>query len=245
MKRQKPKYTLEEHSAAYDYCRDQRPPRWPMRLAYAALDAFYRTNIEFAERAQNDLEQVNRDGLPHVYVFNHLTTDHFIVGSIMHQIAPQDVGNIRVLGNNVTLQNVRPIADMAGAVPVYRQKDFPDNLQAAGQTYPELYDCCYDLQRQGYKISLHPEGDTNKKNPLEMTEVKKGAAVIALRSAPSAITPIGYSYGPTNLDDPKRGRVFARVERTIFVTSDQTVEQITRRVRTALQSAVVAASAFN
>lgn len=243
MNRQKPGLTRQNYLDVYEHCRNQKPSKSFVRLGYAALDAIYRVNVDYAEGAQEDLERIDHDGLPHIYAFNHLTTDHYVVGSVLHQVAPQDVGNIRVLGNDITLRHVQKLSDAVGAIPVARRIDH-DDPETVELCKDELVNCCEDIMLSGYKLSIHPEGDTNRKDPIYMGKVKQGAALIALRMAPSAITPIGYTYGPDNLSKPRKGHVFAHVEPTIFVNPGDTVEQTTRRIGDSLQHAVFLASAY-
>lgn len=242
MSGRKPKYTLDNYRESYEFSKKHRPWKWPVKLAYAALNAYYKPTVELEYGAREDLDRINAEGLPHIYACNHLTTDHMIVGPILRQIAPDDIGRVRLMGNNVTLQEYRLLADMVGAIPVFRKIDHPDEISTAKESYSEMYECTDHVLQNGYKISLHPEGETNRDNPLIMSKIKKGVSIIALRAAPSAITPIGYTYGPDNLDSPKRGNIHAFVGRSLFVTSEQSVEDITDRVAIALQNAVTSAS---
>jgi 1-acyl-sn-glycerol-3-phosphate acyltransferase len=90
-----------------------------------------------------------------------------------------------------TVPGLRPLLDLAGAVPVYRASE-GSTVRNRG-----TFDACHDVLREGGTIAIFPEGKVNRR--LRLLPLKTGAARIALGARASGvrdvrIVPVGTIF---------------------------------------------------
>ncbi len=249
---QEPRIALDNYKEVYDYFRDVQLPTGKLKKGYSFLNAIFEPRVSYADDASQDLVQINENEYPHIYAFNHRSNwDSVVIPSILHQIAPQDVGNLRGMTNSKALSLLRFIAEPMGSIPVFikgHYRDQPELLNMLPDAQNEMFDtfaCTETELRQ--KIYGCPEGEYNKHGPADsLTTVRRGMAEIACRIAqtksPVAITPTAFAYGTRNW---KYARCLkypfntsAYVERSILVEPDMSSAQVTELLRTRLLCAV-------
>jgi 1-acyl-sn-glycerol-3-phosphate acyltransferase len=205
----RPKIAVENYREVYNYFRQYDPQARPLQLAYAALNGIFRPRVTFADRAQDDLVRINETQTPHIYYFNHLTNyDGFVINAALHQIAPDDIGNIRTLAADFNFRQLGPlpipiplpVMEAFGLAPVFRHMDYPD-VEDMTAVHDESFNYFRDLLVKGEKIAGAQEGETNKTDdPTTLLRTRSGLGIIAYRTAelldrPVAMTPIAMSYG--------------------------------------------------
>lgn len=251
----RPKVVLENYEQVYDYYEQCQPAILPQKLAYAAISAVLRPRIMYMNGAIDDLDQINSEHLPQIYTFNHLSKfDQLIVGSTLHQIAPDDIGNIRTLGADfnfrwVSIQpnkwlSIPPLIDGMGGIPVYRGINYPDaNLRPV---HDRMFNCAVNALATGQKIEASYEGEVNKNDPTRLRKFRSGISHIACRAAELldrdiAITPLAFSYAPQKRRFTNPFNTSVCIGRSLFVQPGSNPDTITRQAQSYLQYPVTLA----
>ena len=246
-----PKVTvnLNNYQAVYDWYQSYRQPRPITRLAYKALDVYYKPTLHYVDDAYDEFDDFRRDDTPQVFVLNHLTnhSDQFVASAIAHQMTPEDVGHTRVLAKDELFHGTqRHFVDMMGAIPTFRKKDHTDTdiVERAGDA---LIACTGNIVAAGQNMAVFGEGTHNKVDPLVLQKLRPGFARIALHAFAQgidvAITPIGMSFG-TSLDSLQPRKAVAVITPSIRITAHDTIDTLVDATRELLQSAVTQANAI-
>ncbi len=250
--------TVENYKEVYKHFGDLQLNQKSIKRWFAFANAFLKPRVQYARGARKDLDLIRDKDYHHLYAFNHRNDwDGYVMYSILHQIAPYDVGNIRALANSISFEarRFRPFARISksiGFIPAFlktyytngrRHKNHPERLALLPIATEAVFDCFIYVQTEHrQKVLVCPEGMYNKGAPDTLLTIRRGAGEIAQRVAqldgPAAITPIAFAYGKKNRSviNPRNTSVF--VERSIFVTPDMTVDEITEQIRKRLQASV-------
>jgi len=258
---ERPEIAVENYKEVYNYYRQFEQPARVLKLVYAAFNGILHPRVNLADGAQDDLDLIKRETVPHFYIFNHLSRfDYFIFASTLHQIAPDDIGTIRTMGADFnfrwpqhrqlkegrTLQmGAGPITDFTGGIPVFRSMEYPDvDLRPVQE---ELFNCIRDGLATGQKAAAAPEGKINYDNPATLLRFRSGVAEVIHRTTElldreAGITPIGFCYKRDLAVRRNKGKnASVHIGRTLFVPPGMEVPTITERARTDLQHAVTTA----
>jgi 1-acyl-sn-glycerol-3-phosphate acyltransferase len=250
----------ENYEEVYDHFRDVKLNKMILVWWCASMNAIFKPRVNYAEGAREDLDLIKEKDYHHIYAFNHRrNSDGYIVVSICHQIAPQDIGNTRTLATSRIFEEKQYIPIMniiigSGCIPVFlkpyykgswRHRRHPERLGVLPHATEGLFDFLTHIQtKHRQKIIIFPEGKYNKGSaPDTLLTVRRGVGEIAHRVAqidgPVAVTTIGITYeGKKNrmIKNPRNTSVY--IERSIFVEPEMAPDQITELVRSSLLSSV-------
>ena len=253
-----PNVTVENYAKVYEYFREIELPTTRLRRWYGAMNFLLKPRVRYADDARHDLDRIRDKKYHHIYTFNHRGDwDAYEYFSILHDVAPYDVGNIHALANSFLFEasHLRPLGKLMkdfGLMPVFLRsyysqdkphKDHPERLNFIPQATAGLLDLCtYMLLDRHKKLLICPEGEYNKGPVDTILPIQKGTAEIARRVAeidgPVAITPIGLVYGKKQRRFVQPFRVSAFVERSLFVESGMSNKDITQKLNNLLLSSV-------
>lgn len=270
MKGSKIPVRLGNYQAVYDWYESYRQPRHVTKLAYRALNMYYKPEVHYIDGALEQFDDYRANDVPQIFVLNHLTnhSDQFVASALAHQMTPEDVGRTRVLAKDELFRGVqRYFIDMMGAIPTFRKKDHlsqpvfqeydeNDNIidQPSVQTIQvekaadALIACTGNIVASGENMAVFGEGTHNKGNPLVLQKLRPGFARIALhayaRHASPVITPIGLSFG-TSQDQLNPKNAVAVIAPSIHLSSESTIESLLDSTRISLQEAVTIANGIH
>ena len=240
----RPEVILNNYQAVYDWYQQYRQPRPITKLAYAALDLYYKPDLYFAEGAREEFDQFQSDGTPQIFVFNHLTNKHdqFVASAVAHLMIPEDVGRTRVLAKDELFRGAQGrFVNLMGAVPTFRKKDHAVNIETVDRANDTMLATMGTIVAAGENIAVFGEGTHNKVDPTKLQKLRPGFARIALHAyslgANVAVTPIGMSFGQS-LDslDPRKAAVV--IAPSIRVEGSDTIETLVDDTRDLLQTAI-------
>lgn len=259
--------SIHNYQAVYDWYESYRQPRHMTKLAYRALNMYYKPDVHYVDGAEDEFYDFRTNDVPQIFVLNHLTnhSDQFVASAIAHQMTPEDVGRTRVLAKDELFRGVqRYFVDMMGAIPTFRKKDHLS--QPVFQEYDEndniidqpsdqaiqvekaadaLIACTGNIVAGGENMAVFGEGTHNKGNPLILQKLRPGFARIALhayaRHASPVITPIGLSFGPSQ-DQLNPKNAVAVIAPSIHLRSESTIDSLLDSTRVSLQAAVTTAN---
>lgn len=254
--RERPEITLDNYSDVYEYYKDYDNDGKILGFAYHAFNKILRPRVSFAPGAKEDLDQINTESKPHIYIFNHLSKwDYFIFAATLDQIAPEDIGNIRTMGADFNFRGPKitpsqiqagPLVDYIGGIPVFRRMDYPD--AELHDVQDKLFDCVAHSIISGKKAAAAPEGKINVTNdPTKLLKVHSGVGEVATRAARTlgsdvAITPIGLCYKrEKHLTRNKARKTKVFVEKSVLITPEMTANQATELYAESLQRAAMIA----
>lgn len=249
-----PEVTIENYKQVYEHFRDfQQSPTF-IRRWYKFTSFVFKPRIQFAKGARKDLDLIHDNDYHHIYAFNHRDDwDGYVFFSILNKIVPYDVGKIRAMATSACFETPLPQAFRAtGYIPVFlksyyakarKHRNHPEHLALIPDTTSAMFDCfTYIMTKHRQKIFICPEGMYNTGAPDTLAPIRNGTAEIARRVAqidgPVAITTIGLAYGKKRrrFVYPRNTSVY--INRSIIVTPDMTVDDITEQIRKRLQSSV-------
>lgn len=252
----RPQVTLENYKEVYDYYRQYEQPSKALKLAYGAFNSMLHPRVTLAEGAQDDLDRIKEESVPHFYIFNHLSRfDYPIFASTLHQVSPDDIGTIRTMGADFNFRwpGFRPnfqlgggsLLDLIGAIPVFRSIDYPEaDLHPVQE---ELFNCVRDCLAAGKKAAAAPEGKLNKTDdPVTLIRFRSGVAEVISRTTElldreAAITPYGFCYKKDPAERNKVKNVSVYVGRSLFIPPGMEVPDITEHARAGLQHTAIKA----
>jgi 1-acyl-sn-glycerol-3-phosphate acyltransferase len=254
--------SIHNYQAVYDWYESYRQPRHVTKLAYRALNMYYKPDVHYVDGAEDEFYDFRSNDVPQIFVLNHLTnhSDQFVASAIAHQMTPEDVGRTRVLAKDELFRGTqRHFVDMMGAVPTFRKKDHlsqqlfqeydedgqlivpPDQAKLLENATDALIACTGNIVASGENMAVFGEGTHNKVDPLKVQKLRPGFARIALHAynkfASPMITPIGLSFG-LNLDQLQPRRAVAVINPSIALNGTSTVESLIEETANSLQSAV-------
>lgn len=254
--------TVENHKNVYEYFRDLELNEKAVRRWYAFMNLILKPRVHYAKNARKDLDLIRNQGYHHIYAFNHRGDwDAWEYFSILHQVAPYDVGHVHSLANSFVYEasHMRPFGKLLktfGFVPVFLKsyysqdkphRDYPERLKLLPHATEGLFDLCTYIQTERHKkVLICPEGMYNKGQTDTILPLQRGIAEIAQRVAstdsPVAITMIGFAYGkkPRRYVNPRSTSAY--VERSLFIetgmSTDEILEQISSKLLTSVKQAV-------
>lgn len=219
-----PSYKLEsidDIRETYDYHESLRPKKEFTQNAYRLINYIVAPEITYEPGSRDRLNELNETRAPQIYAINHLSNlhDQWTAAAIGHQIAPELVGDIRVLakdgfynGELMDQFDVSPrlrkfaqplltrFVNQMGAIPVSRAKNHEHNRALALQSSRYMMDMLGRLIEAGNPVAGYFESTHNYRNPEVNLEIKAGIGHLAMRSLqegrmPASIVPIGVSYG--------------------------------------------------
>lgn len=182
------------------------------------------------------LEQVP-SGRPLVFIANHI--NGLVDPALLLAFLPSPP---RFLAKSTLWANpvVRPLAELAAAIPVYRRQDAGVDPAKNAETFIR----CHEVLAEGGSIALFPEGRSH--NEPALVPLKTGVSRIVLE-AEAKLGPLGVQLVPVGLtfDDKSRfrSRVLVRIGTAIDPAAEieryrsepeAAVRALTERVRTAL-----------
>lgn len=218
MKRSKIPVKLHNYQAVYDWYESYRQPRQITKLAYRALNMYYRPEVHYDKDVEDEFYDFRTNDVPQIFVLNHLTnhSDQFVASAIAHQMTPEDVGHTRVLAKDELFRGTqRHFVDMMGAIPTFRRKDHSkpstiisrlssydtltqDFIDDALNNQPNLVDlagdaliaCTGNIVAKGGNMAVFGEGTHNKVDPLQLQKLRPGFARIALHAYARHASPV-------------------------------------------------------
>jgi 1-acyl-sn-glycerol-3-phosphate acyltransferase len=250
--------TVENYENVYEHFGNLDLNQKAVQRWYALMNWALRPRVQYAAGARADLDQIHDQDYHHIYAFNHRgdwdACEYF---SILHQVAPYDVGSVHSLANSFVFEasHLRPFGKMLkdlGLVPVFLKsyysqdrphRNHPERLEFLPQATEGLFDLCTSIQTdRRKKLLICPEGMYNKGRTDTILPIQRGIAEIAHRVAaidgPVAITIIGFAYGKKPRRFVKPFGINAYVGRSIFVDSDMSKDEITKQISDGLLSSV-------
>lgn len=219
MKSSKIPVNLNNYQAVYDWYESYRQPRQVTKLAYRALNTYYRPEVHYDKGVEDEFYDFRTNDVPQIFVLNHLTnhSDQFVASAIAHQMTPEDVGRTRVLAKDELFHGAqRHFVDMMGAIPTFRKKDhaktagvivaelpqdadltqdFLDSLRNDQTAIVEkaadaLIACTGNIVAKGENMAVFGEGTHNKVDPLQLQKLRPGFARIALHAYARHASPV-------------------------------------------------------
>lgn len=272
MKSSKIPVDLNNYQAVYDWYESYRQPRHVTKLAYRALNMYYKPEVHYMDGAFDQFDYYRTHDVPQIFVLNHLTnhSDQFVASAIAHQMTPEDVGRTRVLAKDELFRGTqRHFVDMMGAIPTFRKKDhanktivgelsqdaeltqeFIDNLQAQQTMIVEraadaLIACTGNIVAHGENMAVFGEGTHNKGNPLQLQKLRPGFARIALHAYARNANPVITPIGLSfgpSQDKLNPKNAVAIIAPSIHLDSQSTVDTLLESTRESLQTAVTIAN---
>jgi hypothetical protein len=265
---ERPEITLDNYEEVYEYYPQIELAKKTAKLLYGAIDGIFSPRVLYADQAQDDIDTINENNIPQIFAFNHVIgADGFISPASLHQIAPEAVGNIRILGADFNFREwYGPLFDNMGGIPLYRRQDYsgPENAEKLRLAKKAMLVCIRKCLVAGQKVAIAPEGEPNYINRAKLRELRSGVGDIAYETAqftesPVAITPFAISV--CALDECMVGASRQRsrglkeslrqvaeahkaricVGRSIYVQPDMDVPEIMGHVGDHLQDAVTIA----
>lgn len=217
----KPSYELADYQATYDYHRTFHPNKLFARSAARLINHIMQPEVTYAPDSAEVLHELQADSAPQIYALNHLSNlhDQWTAAAIAQQIAPDQVGDIRVLAKD-SFYNGRLLAQLGvpgklhrfaqplmtsfvnhmGTVPVSRSKNHEGNSRLSWEASQYMFDSLGELLEEGYPVAGYFESTHNYAHPETNLPLKSGIGHLATRTlqpgrTPAAIVPIGVSYG--------------------------------------------------
>lgn len=258
----KPKVEIGNYQGVYDWYEKYRQPRPVTKLAYTAMNTYYRPAVYLQHGVRDEFEQLRADGTPQIFVLNHLTdtVDQFIASSFAHQIFPEDVGRTRVFAKDSLFRGPkRSFIDAMGAIPVFRKKDHINPADAERMNQAEIDDLLAQRGRLvddatdymltitgniiagGQNLASFGEGSHNKLDPRIVQKLRPGFARVGLHAYAQGtdvvVTPVGMSFGHT-LDTLNPRRATLVVAPSISIDATTTEDGLVSDTATSLQKAV-------
>lgn len=220
----RPSYKLESINdihETYDYHESFRPRKVFTKHAYRLLHYIIDPEITYETGSREKLDELNETRAPQIYALNHLSNlhDQWTAAAIGHELAPELVGDMRVLAkdgfyNGELLKQLgtpAPLRRFAqplltqfinhmGAVPVSRAKNHENNRELALQSGRYMMDMLGRLVEAGHPVAGYFESTHNYRHPETNLPLKAGIGHLAMRSlkegkTPVSIVPVGVSYG--------------------------------------------------
>jgi 1-acyl-sn-glycerol-3-phosphate acyltransferase len=248
-------FTIENYEKVYEHFRDYRQNQKFVHGWYSLNNFMLRPRVHYAKGARKDLDLIRDKEYHHIYVFNHQDDwDGYVCVGLLDQVAPYDVGQLRPM---VASQNYQgPLLFKAfrgiGGIPVFlrshyaeakKHRNHPERLDLVSAATAEALDCLADVMIQHrQKVLIFPEGRFNNGAPDTILPIFKGASIIAHRVAqvdsPVAITSVGLAYGKKRRRFTRPGNASGYVNRSIFVTPDMTIDEITELISKQLLNSV-------
>lgn len=253
--------TVENYENVYSHFRDFSINRGIIRHWYRFVNIFLHPRVHYAKNARKDLDLIRDQDYHHVYALNHRGHwDAHVYQPVIHQIAPDEVGNLRVMANSFIFEAsyLRPfnkIVKSLGFIPVFLKpyyanykphKDYPERLKMLPVAAQTLLDCfVYVMTEHRQKILCCPEGEYNDGAPDTLLPLRRGMSEIVYRVAkidgPVAITPLALAYSGKDWKKNKRmdpRNVSVVIGRSIFVDAGMDQSEITKRVNDELLASV-------
>lgn len=264
----RPEVTLNNYQAVYDWYQQYRQPRPITKLAYAALDLYYKPDLYFAEGARDEFDQFRSDSTSQIFVFNHLTNKHdqFVASAVAHLMIPEDVGRTRVLAKDELFRGAQGrFVNLMGAVPTFRKKDhaaktivgtLPESaeltqdmidqmLTQQAQTVDHANDAMFaavgNMVAAGNNLAVFGEGTHNKVDPTVLQKLRPGFARIALHAYNLGANVAITPIGMSfgqSLDSLDPRKAAVVIAPSIRVESTDTIETLVEDTRGLLQTAI-------
>lgn len=249
----RPKVTLENYEAVYDFYRDYEPKPNLARVGHAAMSLAFKPQFEIADGAQEAITDLLDNETRLMITVNHLLdTDQYAVASMAHLVPWMRplIGNTNIPTKQSLSKNpfLRRAIDIMGSVPVYRGSDVyvngNDSERVRGQRFmaTQLY---YDTMAYkidtGKHMASFPEGTRNDTHPRTLLPIKAGLGEIMMRTNPRiqlALLPIGLWYGEDGDCNVRHPSMYISAP---IVQEFSSIEMITEIVGNELQLSVDAA----
>lgn len=268
MKSSKIPVELNNYQAVYDWYESYRQPRPITKLAYRALNMYYKPDVHYADSARDEFSDFRRHDTPQIFVLNHLTnhSDQFVASALAHQMAPEDVGRTRVLAKDELFRgSKRYFVDMMGAIPTFRKKDHaagavvgvtPESSELSQDMIDQmlayrtalvdkasdaLIACTGNIVANGDNMAVFGEGTHNKGNPLILQKLRPGFARIALHAYAKGTSAVITPVGLAfgpTQESLDPRRAVAVVKPSIYIQPDSSIDSLLDETRSSLQSAV-------
>lgn len=217
----RPTYEIEHFKENYDYHRDFQPNKTFARHAYRLIHWVMQPEIAYEPSSQETLAALSDARAPQIYALNHLSNlhDQWTAAAIAQEIAPDMVGDIRVLAKD-GFYNGELLAQLGvdakyrrllqplmthfvnhmGTIPVSRAKNHTDNRALSLKSNQYMMDMLGELLEEGHPVAGYFESTHNYTHPEKNLPLKSGLGHLAKRTlepgkTPASIVPIGVSYG--------------------------------------------------
>lgn len=217
----RPTYEIEHFKENYDYHRDFQPNKAFARSAYRLIHRVMQPEVAYEPESQQTLADLGEARAPQIYALNHLSNlhDQWTAAAIAQEIAPEMVGDIRVLAKDgfyngellaqlgVSAKYHRVLQPLMtrfvnnmGTIPVSRTKNHTENRALSLRSNQYMMDMLGDLLEEGHPIAAYFESTHNYVHPEKNLPLKSGIGHLAKRTlapdkTPASIVPIGVSYG--------------------------------------------------
>lgn len=242
----RPKVTLENQEAVYDYYEKRKPVPANARFLHKLFGMLYRSHVSFADGAQEKIDSHFSQGGRFLLVANHKSaSDQFVLASlaerepVLHPLRANTVipGKAPIFRVGI----IRPFIDNFVALPTFRGKDVaksPLSSEKAqllrAQATKRLIEICIAHADEGMNIAIFPHGTRKPGNG-----VRSGIGQIACgveNPDNLLILPVGIDY-----DNTRTG-----LAPNVFVGTPfglpGTPDEVTTQVEASIQDSVYMAS---
>ena len=203
-----PDITASNYEEVYDYYRTSRASKRFSDITFSLSEKIYAPDVHHQFGTIATIRQQLELGKGAVLAINHPSPhDPFIMAGAIHEMNNEipDFTDFMGFGKDSLFRGpTRLLFEKTGCVPVFRHKSYPD---MEPRTFTQLTNALFDLSverlKEGYHVSLMPEGTCSAPDQLEHLDyaaVKTGIARIAHLATDihSFIVPVGIHYRTDN-----------------------------------------------
>lgn len=203
----RPKVSVENYKAVYDFYKEHRPGRASAWMLNHALGIAFAPRVRYARGADDAIAQIFKEGGSIVIASNHVKgVDPCVIASLSAREEPFAglLGNAFIPSKSPIQQVpvVRHLVDGLGAIPVFREKDLKDGDDEEARRKLRsatlgLVSTCVAKLNAGESMGVFPEGERNRTDPTKVQPLQTGIGIMVCRvtEVPQPpLVPIGIRY---------------------------------------------------
>lgn len=209
---ERPDITPSNYKAVYDYYDTSRLNKRFNKALFRCARALYAPNVVASEETIETITTSLALGKGALLAVNHPSGhDPFVTAGAFDELAIDGFQEFTGFAKDELFRGAsRPIFELTGCVPVFRQKNYEGiDLRQHAKITERLFQLASNRLRSGQNVSLMPEGTNSSPDELTVLpigKIKSGIVKIAQYASDnhSFIVPVGVHY---KSPDPKHAKL--------------------------------------